>query len=180
MNENYNEAPIVENGEFLNIQTDVNGNFGYIKDKFDEIDTSITTINSDIGTINSTIETNNANVNAKIDMGIIFGAYMGSGTPNRTIEVKVNGVSVNPIAVEVYTSAGQQVPSYYNYYGGLAFENSPCTLGNNKNIIEVTEGGFIVYYYDSSNNHVYSNISGTTYYYKAYINGTIADPQPQS
>ena len=95
---------------------------------------------------------------------VIFGTYTGDGTASRFINL-----GFTPVAVEVYTHNGKQAGATgglnNSYFGGLALNGYPC-----RNVIEVVENGFNVFYNQDYNQETesLSNLEGMVYYFKAY------------
>lgn len=96
----------------------------------------------------------------EVDGNVVFGTYTGDGQAVQQINL-----GFTPAAIEVYHYTGMQIyhnGARYVCYGGLALENAPC------NAVEITANGFKVTYAENSNYNYWSNLSGTSYYFKAY------------
>ena len=154
MNENYEREPVVTDGGFGSLQGNLNANFGYIEDAFDNVDKAIGT-------------------------AIIFGTYTGNGQNSQSVDVVVDGQRVEPKAVEVYRADGVQnyfQGNYLYYYGGFVIDGEPCVTTFNDPVLSIIPTGFLVYRNNNIFEHEYSvstNENGVKYYYKAYVNGTI-------
>ena len=85
---------------------------------------------------------------------IVFGAYTGDGTTERTIPLEAT-----PRAVIVWRVGAQQ---FYDgtYAGGMAFAGHPVSSA-----IEVKEGGFLVRY----TGKMLANVENFEYYYMAIL-----------
>ena len=113
--------------------------------------------------------------NTSADDNIVFGVYEGNGRESRTINL-----GFRPAAVEVWSENGEQsytADSNANPYGGLAMDGYP-TAGVGRDgfstiySISIVDNGFQVMHYNTRIDNVtcrsYTNLNGTTYYFKAY------------
>ena len=109
------------------------------------------------------IENALANAGSKI----VVGTYTGDGEASQFINL-----GFTPRAVYVclpYSSTVYQDGSGWWYYGGLALLGHPLISRDRANVLEITDGGFIVHYgYSADARHYYmTNDSYNTYYYVA-------------
>lgn len=144
-----NTEPIVAGNSFSAIKDNINNNFSEIKEGFKNIDN-------------------------KIASNVIFGVYVGNGEESKDI----TGFKDTPIAVEVWARDGRPNTGnsgWTSVYNGIALKDYPCK--NDKfTCIEIIPNGFRVYYkYSSTGASAYTNFNNCTYYYKAYMAGTIKD-----
>lgn len=92
---------------------------------------------------------------------LYYGSYSGDGAESQFIEL-----GFTPQAVYLIRPDGITCESARPwYYGGLALPNHPAQSSYH-NIMEITEGGFLVYY--KENNYIFANEKNRTMYYLAF------------
>lgn len=82
-----------------------------------------------------------------------YGTYTGDGQAERTISL-----GVTPKWVLVFGGSGEThviQSTEFRYYGGLALAGYPCKATTVSSIVEIVDGGFKVFYNQSSK--IFSN-----------------------
>ena len=133
-----------------------------------DIDTTPVNVGDSFSSIRRKLNSNFAAIENIISTNILFGVYKGNGQASREINL-----GASPVAVEIYTSDGKQYGDdniEVAYCGGLALRGYPCG-----SCLEVTDNGFKVFQNVKGYRGNQVNTDNRTYYYKAYMNGTIKD-----
>lgn len=96
---------------------------------------------------------------------IVFGTYTGDGSYQQEINV-----GFTPRAVLVFTRSGQSfyVSNSNGYFsGGLALQDHPVDF-QKREIVEIIDNGFQVFYHYLNPGEAYSNLNNMVYHYIAF------------
>lgn len=110
-----------------------------------------------VATAESNISTHTTQIAQKCQ--IYVGTYSGTGASSRTINI-----GFTPKAVLILQS-GTLINGSAGSFGALAVSGHTAQRGNGSSVAAIVTNGFTVY--QSSDNDVFLNQSGTTYYYLA-------------